>query len=73
MSFKHGVWDALIASVIAAAIGALLAVLACVPYDQVLGLSPAWCVSLRIMTSVAVVTTCLASRRPGELPLVYQV
>jgi len=48
---QSAVWDALIASasaaVIAAAVGALLAVLVCVPFDQVFGFSTALCVGLK--------------------------
>jgi hypothetical protein len=62
------VWDALIVS----AIGALLAVLVSVPYDQVLGLSTALCIGLKCTASVAVFNS-LASVRPAEMPLVYQV
>jgi hypothetical protein len=63
------VWDAWVA----VAIGALLAVLACVPYDQVFGFSTALCVTLRYAASVAVFATCSTSRRSAEWPLVYQV
>ena len=72
MSFKHGVWDALI-SAIAVAIGALLAVLVCVPYDQVFGLFTALCVSLKYVASIAVFATCLIGRSPAKRPLVYRV
>jgi hypothetical protein len=75
------VWDALIASalapasaaVIAVAIGALLAVLVCVPYDRVFGLSTALCAGLRYTASVAVFAIGLSSGRLAGQPLVYQV
>ena len=74
-------WDALIASgiapaiaaVIAAATGALLAVLVCVPYDQVFGLPTALCVGLKYSASVVVFSTGLSSGRPTERPFVYKV
>ena len=73
--------DALIASalaqasaaVIAVAIGALLAVLVCVPYDRVFGLPTALCAGLKYTASVAVFATGLSSGRPAGQPLVYQV
>jgi ABC-type sulfate transport system permease subunit len=67
------VGQALIAPASAAAIGALLAVLVCVPYDQVFGFPTAWCTGLKYTASVAVLATCLTGRRPAERPLVYRV
>jgi VIT1/CCC1 family predicted Fe2+/Mn2+ transporter len=67
------VWDALIAAAIRTAIGALFAVLVCVPYDQVFGLSTALCVGLRYTASVVVFATCLSGGRPTKQLLVYQV
>jgi len=67
------VWNALIAPAIATATGALLAVLVCVPYDQVFGFPTALCVGLKYTASVAVFATGLSSGRPAERPLVYQV
>ena len=71
------VWDALIACGNCRgkcrAIGALLAVLVCVPYDQVFGLSTALCAGLKYTASVVVFATCLSSGRPAGQPLVYQV
>jgi hypothetical protein len=71
------VWDALTApasaAVIAVAIGALLAMLVCVPYDQVFGFSTSLCAGLKYTASVAVFATCLSNGRPAERPLVYQV
>ena len=55
---------------ISLAIGALLAVLVSVPYDQVLGLSTALCVGLKY-AALVVVFTYLACGRPAKLPLVY--
>ena len=63
------VWDALIA----AATGALLAVLVCVPYDRVFGLPTALCAGLKYMASVVVFATGLSSGRPAERSFVYQV
>jgi hypothetical protein len=62
------VWNALIA----VAIGALLAVLVCVPYDQVFGLSTGLCAGLRYTASVAVFATGLSSGRLTERPFVCQ-
>ena len=67
------VWDAWIAAAIAVAIGALLAVLVCVPYDRVFGLPTALCAGLKYTASVAVFATGLSSGRPAGQPLVYQV
>jgi VIT1/CCC1 family predicted Fe2+/Mn2+ transporter len=67
------VWDALVAAVIAVAIGALLAVLVCVPYDQLFGLPTALCAGLKYTASVAVFATGLSSGRLTERPFVYQV
>ena len=67
------VWGALISSAIAAAIGGLLAVLVCVPYDQLFGLPTALCAGLKYTASVAVFATGLSSGRPAGQPLVYQV
>jgi hypothetical protein len=74
-------WDALItaalagasAAVVAVAIGALLAVLVCVPCDQLFGLPTALCAGLKYTASVAVFATGLSSGRPAGQPLVYQV
>ena len=63
------VWNALIA----AAIGALLAVLVCVPYEHVFGLSTALCVGLKYTASVVVFATCLSGGRSVEQLLFYQV
>jgi hypothetical protein len=63
------VWNALIA----AATGALLAVLVCVPYDQVFGLPTALCAGLKYTASVAVFATGLSSGRPAERPFFNQV
>jgi hypothetical protein len=63
------VWDAWVAP----AIGALLAVLVCVPYDQVFDFSTALCAGLKYTASVAVFATCLSNGRAAERPLVYQV
>ena len=58
---------------IAVAIGALLAVLVCVPYDQLFGLPTALCVGLKYTASVVVFSTGLSSGRLTERPFVYQV
>ena len=69
-------WDALISSAIAATIavatGALLAVLVCVPYDQVFGLPTSLCVGLKYTASVVVFATGLSSGRLTERPFVCQ-
>jgi hypothetical protein len=52
---------------------ALIAVLVCLPYDQVFGISTDLCVGLKYTSSAVVFATCLSSGRPAERPLVYQV
>ena len=67
------VWDALISSAIAVAAGALLAVLVCVPYDQLFGLPATLCVGLKYTASVVVFATGLSRGRLTERPFVSQV